>query len=128
MQDFELNDAMANFLNLQDAAKLYNSVMNLWNEYISIFSINYHTVRYENIVKDFDNTIKSTLNFLNLPWDESVLEYYKTAKKKEKINTPSYSQVIKPIYSHASDRWQIYNQQIKNIYPILEPWIKKFNY
>jgi hypothetical protein len=68
------------------------------------------------------------LDFLGLFWDKSVLEYYKTAKKKDKINTPSYDQVIKPIYSEAAGRWKIYNKQIKNIYPILEPWIKKFNY
>ena len=39
MQDFELNDAMANFLNLDDAAHLYDAVMNLWTQYTSIFSI-----------------------------------------------------------------------------------------
>jgi len=128
MQDFELNNAMANFLNLEDSAKLYDQVMKLWTQYTSIFPINYHEVKYENIILDFEPTIKLVLDFLGLSWDKSVLEYYKTAKKKDKINTPSYDQVIKPIYSEAAGRWKIYNKQIKNIYPILEPWIKKFNY
>ena len=128
MQNFELNNAMANFLNLEDSAKLYDSVMKLWTQYTSIFPINYHEIRYENIISDFESTIKSVLDFLELPWDKSVLEYYKTARKKDRIYTPSYTQVIKPIYSHASGRWKMYKKQIKNIYPILEPWIKKFNY
>ena len=128
MQNFELNNAMANFLNLEDSAKLYDSVMKLWTQYISIFPINYHEIRYENIISDFESTIKSVLDFLGLPWDKSVLEYYKTARKKDRIYTPSYTQVIKPIYSHASGRWKMYKKQIKNIYPILEPWKKKFNY
>ena len=128
MQDFELNDAMANFLNLDDAAHLYNAVMNLWTQYTSIFSINYHEVKYENLIKNFEPTVRSILNFLELSWDDSVLNYLITAKKRDRITTPSYYQVTKPIYSYAIGRWQRYKKQTSNIYQILEPWIKKFNY
>jgi len=128
MQDFELNDAMANFLNLDDAAHLYDAVMNLWTQYTSIFSINYHEVKYENLIENFEPTVRSILNFLELSWDDSVLNYLITAKKRDRIATPSYSQVTKPIYSYAIGRWQRYRKQTSNIYPILEGWIKKFNY
>ena len=128
MQDFELNDAMANFLNLDDAAHLYDDVMHLWTQYTSIFSINYHEIKYENLVKNFEPTVKSILNFLKLSWNTSMLEYSKTATKRENIATPSYAQVIKPIYSYAIGRWKRYEKQTTNIYPILEKWIKKFNY
>ena len=128
MQDFELNDAMANFLDLDDAAHLYDDVMHLWTQYTSIFSINYHEIKYENLVKNFDPTVKSILNFLKLSWNTSMLEYSKTATKRENIATPSYAQVIKPIYSYAIGRWKRYEKQTTNIYPILEKWIKKFNY
>ena len=128
MQDFELNDAMANFLNLDDAAHLYDAVMNLWTQYTSIFSINYHEVKYENLIENFEPTVRSILNFLELSWDDAVLNYLITAKKRDRIATPSYSQVTKPIYSYAIGRWQRYKKQTSNIYPILEGWIKKFNY
>ena len=128
MQDFELNNAMANFLNLEDSAKLYDLVMKLWIQYTSIFPINYYEVRYENLVENLETTVKPLLKFLELPWHDSVLEFYKTAKKGPQIKTPSYDQVIKPIYSEASGRWKMYKKQTTNIYPILEPWIKKFNY
>jgi len=128
MQNFELNDAMANFLNLDDAAHLYDAVMNLWTQYTSIFSINYHEVKYENLIENFEPTVKSILNFLELSWDDSVLNYLITAKKRDRIATPSYYQVTKPIYSYAIGRWQRYKKQTSNIYPILEGWIKKFNY
>ena len=119
---------MANFLNLNDSAKLYDSVMNLWFEYKSKFSFNYHEVRYENLISNFKTKVKSTLDFLELPWDNSLLEYHKTAKKRDRIFTPSYDQVIKPIYSQASGRWVRYKEHISSIYPILEPWIRKLNY
>ena len=128
MQNFKLNDAMANFLSLDDAAYLYDSVMNLWTQYTSIFSINYYEIKYENVVENLELTVGSILNFLELPWDNSVLEYLKTAKKRDRIATPSYTQVIKPIYSHASGRWKRYIKKTSNVYSILEPWIKKFNY
>ena len=128
MQDFELNDAMANFLNLDDAAHLYNAVMKLWTQYTSIFSINYHEVKYENLIENFEPTVRSILDFLELSWDDAVLNYLITAKKRDRITTPSYYQVTKPIYSYAIGRWQRYKKQTSNIYPILEGWIKKFNY
>jgi len=128
MQNFKLNDAMANFLSLDDAAYLYDSVMNLWTQYTSIFSINYYEIKYENVVENLESAVRSILNFLELPWDNSVLEYLKTAKKRDRISTPSYTQVIKPIYSHASGRWKRYIKKTSNVYSILEPWIKKFNY
>ena len=128
MQNFKLNDAMVNFLNLDDTAYLYDSVMNLWVQYTSIFSINYYEIKYENIVENLESTVRSILNFLELPWNHSVLEYLKTAKKRDRIATPSYTQVIKPIYSHANGRWKRYIKKTSNIYSTLEPWIKKFNY
>jgi tetratricopeptide (TPR) repeat protein len=128
MQNFVLNDAMANFLDLKDAAHLYDVVMKLWKQYISIFKINYHEVRYESLVENFEPTVRSVLNFLELPWDSSVLEYAELAKKRKNIATPSYNQVTKPIYTHAEGRWKKYKKEISNIYPILDPWIKKFDY
>ena len=128
MQNFTINNAMANFLNLEDSAKLYNLVMKLWIQHTSIFPINYYEVKYENLVENLETTVKSLLEFLEQPWNDSVLEFYKTAREGRKINTPSRDQVTKPIYSNAIGRWKMYKNQIINIYPTLEPWIKKFNY
>ena len=128
MQTFEVNNAMANFFNLEDSAKLYDHVMRLWTQYMSIFDINYHEIKYENLVLNLEKTIKPLLKFLELPWNDNVLEFSKTAKKKQQIKTPSYDQVIRPIYSESSGRWKMYEKQISITFPILESWIKKFNY
>ena len=128
MQSFKLNDAMSNFLDLEDAANLYNHVMSLWIQYTTLFSFNYHIVKYENIVSNFDKTVEKILNFLELPWSDNVLKFYKTAEKRNLISTPSYDQVNKPIYSKSIGRWKKYEKKISKIIPILEPWIKEFNY
>ena len=128
MQNFKMNNAMANFLNIEDSAKLYDSSMKLWEIYLSNFNPNYIEVKYEDLVENFNKTILSILKFLKLPWEDSVLRFNKTAKDRFQINTPSYDQVIQPIYKSATNRWKLYEKQLSEVYPTLEPWIKKFNY
>jgi len=128
MQSFKLNDAMANFLSLEDSANLYGNVMELWIKYLKSFSINFHSVKYENIVFDFERTVRSVLEFLDLPWSENVLNFQNTAINRGLIHTPSYNQVVKPIYNKSVGRWKIYEKNMSGIVPVLNPWIKKFNY
>ena len=49
MQDFEANEAMANFLTLEDTANLYSKVMGLWKRYEEIFPLDYHIIKYEDL-------------------------------------------------------------------------------
>ena len=102
--------------------------MKLWEQYKSIFKFHHYEVKYESLVENLDDTIKSILNFLIIPWNDCVLEYYKTAKMRERVNTPSYNQVTKPIYTKSVSRWKNYEKQTSKIYPVLENWIKKFGY
>jgi len=128
MQTFSLNHAMSNFLNIDDAAKLYDSVMSLWLSYYENLPIKLHTVKYENIVKNFDKTIYDLINFLDLEWSENVKNFNETAKKRGIINTPSFDQVNVPLYSKSIDRWKNYEHNFNNIKHILNKWVKKFNY
>tara|TARA_B100001287_G_C22663958_1_gene521917 strand:+ start:176 stop:1996 length:1821 start_codon:yes stop_codon:yes gene_type:complete len=128
MQSFELNNAMANFLSLKDSAILYDSVMSLWKVYEEKMDFDYHIIKYENIVNDFDNTINKTLKFIKLEWSDDLKKFYETAKQRNLINTPSYNQVNKPLYNTSINRWKKYHNKINNIYPILDKWVKEFNY
>ena len=128
MQSFKLNSAMANFLDIENTAYIYNEVMKLWDKYTELFSINLHEVKYEDVINNFNITIKDTLNFLNLPWSDDVEKFYNTADKRSLISTPSYDQVNQPIYKDSINRWKKYEPEISNILPTLKPWIKKFNY
>ena len=128
MQNFELNDAMANFLNLEDSAKLYDTTMSLWETYSKVFPINFHVIKYEDIVSNFDKSVEKLLNFLDLPWSENVKKFYKKAEVRGVISTPSYNQVSQPIYSKSIGRWKNYNKEISKIIPTLDPWIKRYKY
>ena len=119
---------MSNFLNLKDTASLYDLVMKLYTIYKNKFSFNFIEVKYENIVTNFNSEIKTLLEFLEVPWDDSVLAYQKTAKQRERIFTPSYDQVIKPLYTKSIGRWIKYKSKLSSVYPTLKPWIREFGY
>ena len=127
ISDDPLN-AMINFYTLSDTANLYNKIMLLWKQYITVLPIHYSTIKYENIIENIETSIKPLINFINLDWDKSVLSYKSTAQKRIIINTPSYNQVIKKVYKESSGRWKRYKNEIKLVYPILEKWIKEFDY
>tara|TARA_Y100000590_G_scaffold291440_1_gene328183 strand:- start:568 stop:2181 length:1614 start_codon:yes stop_codon:yes gene_type:complete len=128
MQSFKLNHAMANFLDLKDTANLYDCLMNLWIQYKTNLTVNYLAVKYEDIVLNFDESVRKIFNFLEVPWSDNVYKFYKTAEKRNLISTPSYDQVNKPIYSSSIGKWKNYEKKMSNVIPILNPWIKKFNY
>jgi hypothetical protein len=127
MSDFKINEGMASFYNLKDATILYNEVFSLWDQYLEVYDLAYHIVKYEEVVLNFDNTIKKTINFLNVEWEEDVKNFNATALARKKINTPSYNQVVQPLYEKSINRWKKYDE-IKKIYSSLEHWIKKYNY
>ena len=128
MQPFSHNDAMANFYNLEDSAKLYAKTMELWKQYSTLLPLNIHTIKYESLIENFEDEVRSLLTFLDLPWNENVLAYDKHAKNRDSIRTPSYNQVTQPIYKTAKYRWRRYNSQFDAVMPTLEPWIKYFSY
>ena len=128
MQNFRINDAMANFLTLNQSAKLYDAVMSLWDYYIDALDVEYFALKYEHLVQDMRGTVKPLLRFLGLEWDDNLLNYQQTAISRGKIDTPSYNQVTQTLYTQASGRWKNYQEQIKEIAPLLEPWAHKFGY
>ena len=128
MQNFLLNHAMANFLNLYDSAKLYDLVMKLWEIYISKFSIDFHMIRYEDLISNFKGSVSNLLKFLDLSWSDQVSEFYKTSQKRGMIATPSYNQVNQPIYTKSIGRWKNYEKELIEGKEYLEEWISKYGY
>ena len=128
MQHFKINKAMANFLTLPDAAHTYNAVMTLWQKCTDTLPVNYHTVKYETLVVDFESEVRKVLEFLGVGWDESVLDYSDHARSRTMINTPSYQAVTEPINQKARFRWKRYEDKFAPVMDELAPFIKAFGY
>jgi hypothetical protein len=128
MQNFELNGAMSNFLDLKDTADLYDLVMAFWRKSRELLPLQTHVVRYESLVEHKEGELRDLVDFLGLGWDEAVLDHQRSAAKRGAISTPSYAQVTQPIYRRASGRWERYRAEMAAVIPMLAPWIEWLGY
>ena len=127
MQNFVMNEVNACFLSMDDTAQVYAKVMRLWQRITQTLPLNYHRIRYEDLVSNFEHETRSLLTFIQVEWHDDVLKYAEHSKKS-RINTPSYHQVTQPIYQHAKFRWQRYAGHFEPSMPLLQPYIDYFDY
>ena len=124
---FKINDSMINFLTIDDTIDFYNSVFSLFEVYEKELNFEYIITKYENIVNNFKYEITSLLKFLGLEYETKLEKYYLTALNRPKISTPSYNQVINPLYQSSIGRWKNY-EKISKHKTKLRKWILKYGY
>ena len=128
MQVFRPTRTMSSFTNFHQTALVYDAVMRYWVQCNELFPLQVHTVRYEAMVDDLETEARSLVDFLDLPWEPSLLDHQRTARERGVIRTPSYAQVTEKIYTRAQGRWLRYREYFTTVLPILEPWIERFGY
>ena len=128
MQNFKLNPAMANMVDLDRIVDFYCTTMEILKLSQERYSLDIHRIHYEKLVLDFEGNVFKLLTFLNLKWENGLINYQKTALARDRIYTPSYSQVVKPIYSQASFRWKYYEEHLEPYKSQLAPWIQEYGY
>jgi tetratricopeptide (TPR) repeat protein len=128
MANFQLNNAMRSFSDLEEAARTYDAVLEAWTRAAALLPMAVHRIRYERMVTDLEGEMRPLLDFLGLPWDPSVLDNQAAAAERGHVRTASYSQVTEPIYKRAAGRWERYRQQLGPVLPILAPWAEKMGY
>ena len=128
MQSFVMNDAMASFLTIEDAADLYDAVMSGWRAILERFDLSVQTIVYERLVVDAEAQLRPLIDFLGLPWNERVLAHTETAKERGAIITPSYHQVTEPLNARAVGRWRRYEKQLEPVLSVLLPWAEWLGY
>ena len=81
----------------------YIELMDHWNKVLpnQILSIN-----YEDLVNNFEETVKVILDYCKLPYEQACVEFYKS---KRSVKTPSAQQVRQPIYTSGLDYWKNYD-------------------
>ena len=111
----------------KNTAELYNKSMKLFDIYESIFKLDLHLIKYENLILSLKDETTKLLKFLDLNWEKEIDNYRSNALDK-KINTPSYNQVTEKIYTRASGRWKNYKNEMHDIMPLMQFWIEKWGY
>jgi Flp pilus assembly protein TadD len=127
MRAFGLNEAMRNFLTLDGTAQFYAAVMRVGIDATQKLGNTVRVIRYESLVDDVESEARSLCGFLELGWEAGMLRFQETARKR-RINTPSYHQVVQPIYHTAQQRWRNYAQHLQPVLPQLQPFVEYFRY
>jgi len=130
MQTFEMNEGMANFLDLDDGASFYKHVMKLLWQYQEVFQLDdrIHYVRYEDLLDDFEGETSKILDFMGLEWSESVSRYNEHAKARGTLATPSYQGVTQKIYSTSRERWRNYSKWMEPVLPHFQEAAERYGY
>ncbi len=127
-QSFKPNHAMANLVSLKSSSIMYDQVMDAWDMYKNNLPIDFITSKYEHLIENFDVHTLKILEFLGVGWDDNVKNYRKTALDRGKINTPSSSQVVQPLYKSSIEKWKNYEKYFEDCHQYLEKWVSYFDY
>ncbi|HET7649486.1 MAG TPA: sulfotransferase [Gammaproteobacteria bacterium] len=128
MQPFGHNPFHANFLTLEQSASVYALVMDMWLAYQRLFHLDIHTLRYESLISNKQQALADVFQFMGLSGAETDIDHVTHAKKRGRIYTPSYHQVVQPLYSDAMERWRRYRAYFEPVLPLLRPYIERFGY
>ena len=124
---FKINDSMINFLKIDNTIDFYNNVFSLFEIYEKEINFEYTITKYEDIINNFKHEITCLLKFLGLEYEAKLEKFHLTALNRSKISTPSYNQVINPLYQSSIGRWKNY-KKISKHKSKLNKWILKYGY
>jgi tetratricopeptide (TPR) repeat protein len=127
MQNLPLNQVGAACLTLAGTVEEYTILMNTWQTVKPRMANACLEVRYEDMVEDLESVARKTLEFLGVPWDANVLGFDEHARKKA-VRSPTYADVIQPVYKRAVGRWRNYQKYLEPHLTKLEPFVKAFGY
>ncbi|HEV7164849.1 MAG TPA: sulfotransferase [Gammaproteobacteria bacterium] len=127
MHAFSLNEAMRHFLTLEGTAGYYAAVMDVGIASLERMPGRVLRLNYEALIDDTETEARRLCEFLGVEWRDQILRFYDTAKKRQ-INTPSYHQVVQPVYRTAQGRWRHYAGHLSPVLGRLQPYVAYFGY
>jgi tetratricopeptide (TPR) repeat protein len=90
--------------------RAYQALTAHWRE--TLPTSHFLEVHYEAVVDDLDGQARRMLEFLGLPWSDSVLRFHETVRP---VRTASSNQVRQPIYRSSAGRWRKHEAQLQRL-------------
>ena len=88
---------------LQDIGDYYKQYVRLMDHWADVLPGAVLRVQYEDVVADLEEQVRRILDFLDLPFEDACVEFYRT---KRSVRTPSSEQVRQPIYKSGLEQWR----------------------
>ena len=112
------DDAQAYSYNQEEMGRFYKMYVDLMKHWDEVTPDSYLDVKYENIVDNFEYEARRIIEYLDLEWNDSCLKFY---ENESSVRTASLSQVRKPIYKSAVQRWRRYDKHLVPLIKALGP-------
>ena len=112
-KNFFTNSSLNFAYNLEEISEfynLYNDLMKHWKNILPKFVID---IKYEEIIQNPEQQIRSLLKLCNLSWNDNCLKFY---NNKRAIKTASDTQVRKKIYKSSVDSWKNYEKNLGEVF------------
>ena len=128
MQNFRSYEFVSLCSTLEQLSKGYLEAMDSWIYHTELLKPNYMIWRYEDVLVNLDVNIIRLQRFLDLSDVTPLYNFANHALHKGYIATPSYDQVVKPLYRDAVGRWRHYEKVFDTLMSYLRPTIRYWNY
>jgi Tfp pilus assembly protein PilF len=124
--NFTPSTAAWSFSELDETARHYDALMTLTEICRERLALDFHEVRYDRLVADFEATVTAFARFIGLEWTEAFRTFDRTAQSRG-VRTASATQVRRGLYD-GRGQWRRYADQLAPILPILAPWVERFGF
>jgi hypothetical protein len=128
MRYLPLNALSVRFLDVVRTAERYALDMSAWLKFRELIDVPWCEIRYESTVADLAAEARRALRALELPWDDQVLNYRQRLMDEKQVTSPSYEEVVQPIYSRSIGRWKNYQRLLEPALKTLDPFVHEFGY
>jgi hypothetical protein len=124
---FQMNPSMYEFLTLLGTAAFYDTVMQFAYTAKRVLALDWHEVRYERLIANFEQEMRGICDYLSLDWTPSMGEFAHRVQAREHA-TPSTAQLSQGLVTTATAQWRNYEPHLKPVLPALKPWIERLGY
>jgi tetratricopeptide (TPR) repeat protein len=128
MQHFNAPAYVALCSTLPRLATGYAAAMRFWHAHVDLLKPQVFEWKYEDAVQDFEGNVLGLGAFLELEDVKPLHDFSEHARRKGYIGTPSYAQVVQPVYSGSIGRWRRYREYFEPVLPVLQPAMRHWNY
>lgn len=124
---FAMSSSAYQLLTLPGAAGYYDAAMRLADRLAPAMATRTLVVRHESLVEDFDKAVGEVVDFLGLPWSDSMRNFADKARDRA-VATPSGAQLSRGLSAEGVGAWRRYREQLAPALPTLAPWVAEYGY
>ncbi|CAA0079951.1 Uncharacterised protein [Zhongshania aliphaticivorans] len=101
----------------EELADSYHGAAELYRYWQKVLPDKVFFLEYETLINHYDDTVKSLLEFIGLPWEENCLHFYNNPRP---VKTTSTTQVRSPISTSRIGQWQKYQDHLQAMHQRLK--------